>query len=209
MIKGEEEAVEKLFTIYNLQIEEGLIFDKEQTISIFNFKNIANVGLKLKKYEWTKDFIENYQGFLPQTQKEDTLAYIWAEYFFEIKNWKEVLKFLFQIKDYPDSFFDINSRKLLIKTYYELSEIENVLNSLNSFRTYLYRNQKISANHKRSYLNFASAMTKLALLDWQDKQKVQTFLLLIGEMDNFNEKVWFQEKILTTRRNNEMIFSES
>ena len=195
MNQGKSGGIQALFQIYQFQIEEGTIFNEKKEILSANFRNVVVVGLQLKKQEWIKNFISEYADFLPTHQKEDVLAYCWAKYYFEVQEFAEVLKYLNQAEHFPDVFFDLHTRKLLMQTYYELGEIENVVNLLNTFRVYLSRNQKLSEERKAPFLQFASAMNRLIQMDFSDAQKTSAFCTLIAKMERFAEKNWFEEKI--------------
>lgn len=192
--KGQKIYEKKLFHLYQKQISSNIIYDSKNEIPVGVFINIITLGLREAEYEWVVAFINNYAEKLPENYRQSTIYFAWAKYHFSLKNYSLVLQELIKMENYPDVFTDINARKLLSQTYYALNEIDNVANTLNSFRVFLSRNKNLSEKNKDFYLNFAIAMNKLITLDTNDKQKVENFHVFIDEL-NPPEKSWFIEQV--------------
>ncbi|HMS51818.1 MAG TPA: hypothetical protein PKD56_05790, partial [Chitinophagales bacterium] len=62
--KGVGRFFEELFIIYKEMIELGLIFDAENQISPWSYKNIVEVSIRNKQYQFAEDFIKNYKHYL-------------------------------------------------------------------------------------------------------------------------------------------------
>ena len=196
--KGDVKASQRLFEIYDKQLQNGFLLNEKQEIPLATFQNIATLGLKLRHFEWVKAFIEKYSKYLENTDNNsvNVLHFVWAKYHFEIGKYTEVLKYLHQITEFAHHLLDIQARKLLMQTYYELEDIESVLVQVNSFRVYLSRNQNLTEDRKRTYQNFAAAMNKLALTDFLQAAKKKQSYQFIQKMEDFAEKAWFLGKIV-------------
>ena len=62
---------------------------------------------------------------------------------------------------------------MLLKIYYEKSEVEALLSLIQSFRIYLKRNQHLSENIKNTYLNFVSLINELFKKGKEQSEKLK------------------------------------
>jgi len=66
---GRADYLEELFELYKTLIEKKIIFRKGY-LSQWDYKNIVATGLRLKAFDWVKNFVIDYQKTLiPQDRK--------------------------------------------------------------------------------------------------------------------------------------------
>ena len=65
--------------------------------------------------------------------------------------YREVKRLLMSV-EFTNLFYQLGSRAILIRTYYELGEYESLLYLLDSFRIFLRRNRKVTDTRRRAYL---------------------------------------------------------
>jgi hypothetical protein len=75
---------------------------------------------------------------------------------------------ILQTVEFTDVFYNLDSRSLLMKTYYELNEFEALFTFSDTFSNYLRRNKHISAYQKTVYLNLVKFITRLARVKNRD-----------------------------------------
>jgi len=95
--------------------------------------------------------------------------------------------------EYDDVFYGIDSRKLLLQTYYEINEIEPMYSLMDSFRTLLKRNKTISDTHLNNNLNLIRFIGKL-LAAKNQTPKLKKLKVEIAKTPSVAEKRWLLEK---------------
>ena len=140
--RGNTDYLGKLFELYKLLLENGLMYEEGQ-ISQWDYKNIVSVALRLEEKEWTLEFIENNRSHLEPRIRENAYAYNLANYLFSLGKYGEALKNLQQV-ELTDVFYHLGTKSTLLKIYYEMDEMEVLFSHLSAFKVYLQRNRQIS-----------------------------------------------------------------
>lgn len=146
-------------SLYLDGIEQEFLFIN-QFLSPWTFKNVIRLGLNLKKYDWTEQFIQNYYKKLAAEFQEDAMHYNLADLYYRKKNYTDAQRHL-QLVEYTDVFYNLDAKEMLLKIYYENDEIESLFSLIASFSIYLRRNKKISNNIRDTYLNFAMLLHQI------------------------------------------------
>ena len=145
------------------------------------------------------NFVETYQEKLIEHDKNNVANYARAKIAFAQKNYSQVLRFLHCIETYQDVLFQLSCRKLLIQTYFELREWENVQYQINAFRVFLHRETTLSESKKKFSLNFAIIVNQL--MQMKEKNTVpstknaEKISQMIAEMGAIGEKKWLLDQI--------------
>lgn len=182
----------KLFELYQVCLEQDLLSDSNGHIFPPNFKNIVRLGLGLQEYAWTAFFIENYAAKLPEEKRADVENDALAQMAFSKGNYQKVLHIL-QETEPVDIFFKIDAKRLLLRTYYELGEIELTLSTLNTFRVFIHRDNIIHETHKLSNRNFINILN--ALIQANSFAKLLKIKKELLETLQVAEKKWLILKI--------------
>ncbi len=146
-------------------------------LSHWTYNNIVKLALRLKRFDWTENFIRTHTDYLQQQFQKDARHYNLAELYFHKKNYDEALIHLNQVRA-SDIHYHLGSRILLIKTFYESQDFDPLHSLLASFSVYLSRNKQIATPLKKSCQNFCNLVHKI-LLDSSRKKR---------------EKLWEQVK---------------
>jgi len=141
MNAGEIEYIRETFDLYVKFLESGALLVNEQ-ITPWSFKNIVTTGLRLNEFDWIEDFIKNYSQHLDERYRDNAVTFNMAQFYFYKKQYPEVIKLLSKV-EYEDLIYNLNSKTLLMASYFELDEIEALNSLLDTFRVYLSRNNKI------------------------------------------------------------------
>ena len=169
-----------------------IIVNDELDIGIF--KNVVLVGLRLEEYKWTKNFINDYQKFLPISQRENAVSYNTALYHFYTKEYDRVIELLRTV-EYEDFIYNLNAKQLLLRTYFETDEDESIFFFFESFRAYLRRNAEISPTKKTTYLNLIKYTKKLSSLIPGDKKTLKKIKEDLMQEKHLSNRSWLLEKI--------------
>lgn len=159
---GEEDYLREAFDLYMFQLETQIIFDG-RFMTQWDFKNIITVGIRLKKYDWTEKFIHDYKDRIEPAFRENAWNYNLANLYYEKREFRKAIRILNGV-DFTDIYYTLSARSLLLKIYYEQEDFDSLISLADSFKTFLQRNQKMSAYQKTVHLNLVRFIRKAATL---------------------------------------------
>jgi hypothetical protein len=190
--RGKLDYLREVFDLYNVALEKDFLFDKNE-LSPWDYKNLVTLGLRLKEQKWTESFIKEYRDRIPKTARSNAYTFNLAKFYFYIQRYDEVLKLLQGVK-YDDMFYLLDSKTLLAKTYYEMTEYEALYSLISSFKVLLRRKRKISDTHRRNYINLLNFITKLSRADVRDKKLLQELKDEFEKTTQMADAGWLREK---------------
>jgi hypothetical protein len=190
---GNQKFLQEYFEIYQELINKELIY-KDGELSPYVFRNIIGFALRLGKYEWTKDFINNYKSKIPDTLRENAVSFNSATLHFYQKNYDKVIELLNTV-EYEDFSYNLNSKTMLLATYYEIDDFEPLDSLMESFRTYLNRHKEIPENRRKLYFNLIKFTKKLTKLIPGDKKALQKLKEEVQNTKGIASLNWLKEKI--------------
>ncbi len=193
MKTGEAQYLQELFDIY-AQMHNKSFHLVDGIIRPSAFKNIVTVGLRCKEYEWTQQFIEEYQFKLDERQRDKVVPYALALLYFHLKDYDKTTDYLLNA-DFVDVFYKISYKILLIKTYYELDEISVLKSAIESFRIYLMREKHISEVNRKAYQNFVNLTKKLIRIKTGGNKSPQALKEAIQNAERIADQQWLLEKV--------------
>ncbi len=185
--QGAPEFLEELFKQYLKSLDAGTLMDGG-FLSPWAYKNLIGVGLRLKKFDWTEDFIKDYNEKLSPEFRANALHYNLAELRYYQKNYDKALVHLNQV-EFSDIYYNLDTKKMMLKIYYELDEIDALLSLLASFKMFLRRTKLISASNKVAYLNFVQALT---LLSRKEKRVQPTLQRMLNDPEPLGDRAWLK-----------------
>jgi len=191
--RGQQEFLRELFNLNKILIDKELIFN-EGELSPWGFKNIILSGLRLDEFDWVESFIENYKERIPQKYRENAVTLNLAQLYFFKQDFEKVITLLHQV-EYEDISYNLDSKMMLIVTYYETDEIEPLYHLFESFRVYLNRNKKIPQVKKKRYLNLIKYTKKLTKLIPGDKKTLAKIKKEVEDTKGIIHSKWLKEKI--------------
>jgi len=188
--KGKNNFESELFEIYKTYVQK--IQDK--TFSQFRYKNIVNISLKQKQYEFATYFIEEFGRKLPKEHQQTSIAFNKAKLQYELKNYNFVIEILQNVKN-DDLTFNLSSKVLLVKTFYEKKEFQFLESSLESFRIFVLRNKEMNTASKKIHQDFIKIIHKLMKIEFASDKEIETFKSKINNTENLPDKAWILEKL--------------
>lgn len=194
---GNQKFVRESFELYKVLMENRIIFVKGE-LPLQHFKNMIALGVREKEYEWTEAFINDFKQFLPPDEAENAFTYNMA-YLQEAKGNYGQVKRLLRTVEYPDVFYQLGSRAILIRTYYELEDYESLSYLLDSFRMYLRRNKALSDYQRKLYLNLDRIMRALVRYQQGARITAKEIAALLEKHPDVAARHWLKEKVAAIR----------
>jgi hypothetical protein len=190
---GNQSFLDELFILYNQLIDKEIIFLNDE-LSPWDFRNIVVIATRLKKFEWTENFIINFSPKVPEAYRSNAVSYNLAQLYFHQKKYDKVIEQLRNV-EYEDVSYNLNSKTMLLMTYFETDEYEPLYSLFESFRTYLNRQKDITPDRKESFKNLIKFTKKLTKIMPGDKVEVKRLKAEIATTGNVASLNWIQEKI--------------
>ncbi|MEP6794076.1 MAG: hypothetical protein ABJB16_07100 [Saprospiraceae bacterium] len=190
---GFPEFVRELFNLYIESLENKSILVKGQ-ITPWSFKNIVTAGLRLKEFDWVEKFISNYGFFLEPNLRKNATTFSMAQFYFYKKDYNNVIGLLSKV-EYNDLTYNLDSKTLLMASYYELDAIEALGSFLETFRVYLSRNKELTTLSRKHYLNTINIVRKLAKISPKDKKEIEKLQAEVLNTQGVVSKNWILEKL--------------
>jgi hypothetical protein len=190
--KGEDNYRQILFDLYKTILSSKRIMDHDY-FSQWEFKNIVTLGLRLKEGGWVKNFISKYINFLPPHERKNALTYNTAMLYYYKKSYKFVLKYLQEV-EFTDLYYQLDSKSILLKVYFETDEQEVMLHHIAAFKVFLSRNKNISGYQLSIYKNFIRYSLKIFRAGTNSK-KLLALKEEITSSPNISDRNWLLERI--------------
>ncbi|MBS1626018.1 MAG: hypothetical protein JST83_18505 [Bacteroidetes bacterium] len=190
--RGKLDYLREVFDLYNIALQKDILFDKNE-LSPWDYKNLVTLGLRLKEQTWTEKFIKDYRDKLPKQNRSNAYTFNLAKFYFYIRRYDDVLKLLQKV-EYDDVFYLLDSKTLLIKTYYEMDEYTALHALISSFRALLRRKRTISDTHRRNYINLLNFINDLSRADVRDKKELEALKKEFEKTTQIADAGWLREK---------------
>ncbi len=191
--KGKTRFLNEILDIYQILLEREIILEKG-VLSPWDYKNIVVTALRLNEFQWTENFINDYKKKLPEHERENAYTYNLAKFYFYKKDYSNVLKLLQEV-EYNDVFYSLDSKAMLLKTYYELNEVDSLDSLMDSFKIYLQRNKALSEHHVKTYKNLLRITHRLTRIIPKDKKRIELLEAEIEQTKPLADIGWLREKM--------------
>jgi hypothetical protein len=190
---GNNDYLKKLFENYNEMLIQKVII-KNNTIAQFDFKNMVTVALRVEEYKWAENFINDYQIYLLEEHKINAVNYNMARLFFYREKYKQGLKQLLAV-EFTDIYYSLDSRALLLKTYYELEDLESALSLIKAFKIYLKRDNTISEYQNLTYSNFLKIVNQLVRFKIGYINNIEQIEEQLNNIKQIADLTWLKQKV--------------
>ncbi len=183
-----EDYFEELFNRYLFGLERSLLFENDR-LPHSTYKNISKIGLRLRKFDWTEQMINNYKSKLAPEFRETAFHYNMADLFYYKKEFDKAQQYLLQV-EMNDIFYNLDARKMLMKIYYEQGETEALLSLLAASKIFLKRSELVSPGIRKAYQNFMRIVDQLVRKKPGNKKAI---LNKIRTTERLPDKRWLLE----------------
>ena len=125
-----------------------------------SYFNIVATAIKLRKFDWTEDFITKESNRLYESQNQLYQAIAKATLCYYKKEYKNCLMLLSNVDSANNIAMEISKRGLKIRAAFECYLIDEsytpiVYANIESFHKYLSRKEFVSDNRRNAFSNFA------------------------------------------------------
>ncbi len=129
-------------------------------------------GIRLKEFEWTENFIYEYQNTLVANERNNALAYNLATLFHAKGDFRDTL-FQLQGVEFTDTNYHLGAKILQLKSYYELNEEEAFFALVEAFKKYILRSKDLSDYRKKANANFLKLAKKIFQIKGRNGKTVE------------------------------------
>jgi hypothetical protein len=182
----------ELFGIYREALDCGALLT-DGHLSQWDFKNIVTIGLRLRETVFIEDFISGNAALLPPAQRANAVAYNTANLCFHRRDYRQALAQLQQV-DLDDVFYRLDARSILLKTYFEMDDIDALFYHATAFRTFLLRNSKISDHQRKLYQNLIRFTLSLVRCG-SDRSRLRALRKKVEATPNVADLAWLESQV--------------
>ena len=209
--RGDTAYRAEILGLYRGALDNGALFDNNGFLSPSSYKNIVTIGLRAEEYKWVRRFIGDYKRKIPASFRENAYTYNLAKYYYALGKFDNVLELLREV-EYEDVFYNLDSKTMLLKIYYDREESDALFSLFDSFSVYLRRSKVLSPYHKTINLNLIRFVKKLAGIPEGETAKLDRLQKRIETNREVADINWLLEKIeekksLSTRGRNRRVRS--
>ena len=149
-IRGEKANLKVLLSLLEWGIEDRIVFINGYLPWNW-YKNLVTVCIRLARLDQAKEYLDKFKKDLAEEDQEEAYRFNLAHCYFAEREFRKVIKILRQ--RYSNVYYEMHSRLILCKTYYELDEMDDLETKLRSLRVFISRQKAISDMLKKTYIN--------------------------------------------------------
>lgn len=190
--RGEVQYTKAALALYREALDRNVLTENG-LLPKYTFINIFNLAQLGGERDWALAFIDRYRGLLPAADRENIHRYCLAGWHFRKGDYPQVLELLRSV-EFTEVFINLDVRKMLLRSYFELGEWPALDSLLDSFGAYLKR-QKHIGYHREGYLNLIRFTKKLARAEGLPRARAKVLANRIRETKFVTEREWLLEKI--------------
>ena len=194
--QGQKKYLNDLLSLYEDTLQNEIIMDGG-VLSPWSYKNIVSVALRVNRYDWVETFIHDYKDRMASRFRENAFNYNFANLSFHRKEFDKALVSLTQV-EFSDIYYNLDSKLLMLKVFYELDETEALLSHIHAFKIYLRRTQLISSYMQEVYWNLAEYTRQLTKFSTQSKERLLKLKEEVQSVKKVADLNWLLEKIEET-----------
>lgn len=190
--RGERAFTLEAFELYREALELGILHENG-LLPRHTYINIQNLAQLTGAHDWALHFLETAREALPSAERDNIYRYALAGFHFRRSGYRAVLELLREV-DFSDIFIQLDARKMLLRSYFELGEWLSLASLLDSFKAFL-RRQKNLGYHRENYLNLVKFTKKLAKTIHAGRSKRAALAKAIRQTESVAEREWLLGKL--------------
>jgi tetratricopeptide (TPR) repeat protein len=140
---------------------------------------------------WVENFIKTYNNLLSEEFRENAFNYNMAELYYYRNDFDKAIKLLNQV-EFSDIYYSFDTKKMLIKIYFELNEIDALLSLIASFKIFIKRNTSVSEANKEAYNNFINIIQQF--IKYATQKSAPELLTSIKNTKPLADRNWLLEQ---------------
>ncbi len=184
---GHNGYLSELLDLYKSGLDKAYLIENG-VLSRFTYHNIVGAGLRTGDLDWVDFFIHQYKNALERSYRDSSFSFSLARLEFARHHYDAVLDLL-QKANYRDPLLNLAAKTLLLKTWYELGELDLLQSHLDAMRNYIHR-KKVIGYHRTNYLNIVRYTDRLLRLNWNSKMELEALRNELEKEEVLTEKEW-------------------
>lgn len=189
---GQKSYFREVLDLYKSGLVTGHLLENG-LLSRFTYHNIVAAGLQSGDLDWVNFFIHEYKNSLERSYRESSFSFNLARLEYTRRRYDAVLELL-QKANYRDPLLNLAAKTLLLKTWYELGELDLLQSHLDAMRNYIHR-KRVIGYHRTNYLNIVRYADKLLKINWMDEKAVDTLRSEIEKEEVLTEREWLAGQV--------------
>ena len=190
--QGQRHYIRKAFEFYRRGLDRAVLLEGG-ILSKFTYNNILMLAIALEEWEWAASFLEQYKENLPAKERGNIYRYNLAIYYFQKPDYGQAMALLQQVT-FRDVLYNLNARRMLLRIYFELGEYDALESLLDSFATYLRRQQDLGY-HREHYRNLIHFVRRLLNIGLHNKEERQELAKEVDRKKAVAEKDWLLKQL--------------
>jgi tetratricopeptide (TPR) repeat protein len=189
---GRQEHLAHIMQLYEIGLAQDA-FIEGGYLSRFTYNNIIVAAMRLKRFDWAEHFARQYAERIDPTYRESARVYNLAFIAYQDGRHHQALDWLQQMNK-DDKLHQLDTRRMLLRIYYELKEWDALDSLLDSFKLYIYR-QKDLGYHRSHYLNLIKFVGMLIRIRPGNTTALTKLKTDIETCKSLAERGWLLEKV--------------
>jgi len=191
--EGDRAAIRTTLDFYLLGLESKLLHDERGILSKYTYNNVLMSFVALEEWDAALQFLAKYRPDLAATERENVYQYNLSIFHFRRGDYDTALELLRNVT-FADPMYNLESRKMLLKIYFEQNAIGPLESLLENMLTWLRRHPEIGY-HREMYRNLARFTGRLLRIPTHDKEARKRLEAKIRETPLVAERGWLLEKM--------------
>lgn len=190
---GNKTYSKDLFDLYQNELRDKIIYD-DGKIRPDDFKNIITVSMVIGEIEWANTFLEDHRYKLIGKDGEEVYWYNKANILFYQKRYEDALEVLEKIS-FKLVLYKISAKRLIIKLYYEMDDIDGLSAAMNAFKVFIFRDEILSDKNKTRNRNFINLLYRIVNIPPKEHIKIDKLINQVKETKKLANRKWLLAKL--------------
>lgn len=191
--QGRQDYARRAFELYRRGMESGILIVNGM-VSRYTFGNAVGAAIKIGEYVWAEKFIQDFQHHLDERLRNSIVNFNLSRVYFEKRDYSRAQSLLAQF-EYDDITLNFIAKTMLLKIYFEMSELDAFESLLESLRIYLQRKEALYPELKQAYKNMISLMKKLLHHNPHSKTQRDRLRGLVESTNPLIERDWLLRQL--------------
>ncbi|NJN34399.1 MAG: hypothetical protein HC817_09265 [Saprospiraceae bacterium] len=162
-------------------------------LQYYDYKNMIMIALKAEEYAWAEKALYDFKQYLPEKDRENIFNYNLAIYYFRRGNYDDAMPLL-QLVTLNDVLYNLDSRRMLARIYFDTDEIMPLQSLIESSKVYLHRQKDIGYHHDM-YANFFRYLDRMMKNDLKNPDFCANLLAEVEKTQLLAERDWMIETL--------------
>ncbi len=164
------------------------VFLENGYLSKTTYRNVLNIAVAVGEWDWALAYLREFEVYLPPRDRDNIFRYNLATYHFRKREYGKALELLRHV-EMRDILENFDVRRMMVRMYYELGEIQALESLLDSFDIYL-RRHKEGGYHREMYRNFVRFLKKIIAPVERKRGEKEKLLSDISTTSLLAEREW-------------------